>query len=172
MTHTAEYRLQKANEYLKEAELLYGEKIGNLPVLANLYHAMMNCLFALFEIEAPGGILHADIIERFRSEFVQTGIFVKKYADALDFAFHITHECNCDKMKPLEDRDIDKLFPVAREFLQTSTGHVMKNYERLRRRKNNQTGYDKRAYQHYRCGACGDDGSGCTSQTWLPGQGL
>ncbi len=124
MTQTAEFRLRKADEYLKEAELLHHEKIGNLPVLANLYHTMMNCLFALFNIEEPGNILHADIIEKFKGEFVQAGIFNKKFTDAIDFAFRITHECNCDHMKPPGDGDIDKLIPVAREFIQVVSGYI------------------------------------------------
>ncbi len=75
-------------------------------------------------------MLHADIIEKFKREFVQTGIFDKKFAGALDFAFHITHECNCDQMKPPGDEDIDKLFPVVREFLQSVTDQVMKVHDK------------------------------------------
>jgi uncharacterized protein (UPF0332 family) len=116
MTQISEFRLHRAGEYLKEAEILYTEKIGNLLILTNLYHAMMNCLFALFELEEPGSMLHADIIERFKSEFMQAGIFDKRFNVALDFAFHITHECDCDLMKAPAEDEIDKLFPVVREF--------------------------------------------------------
>lgn len=124
LTRISEFRLHKAGEYLKEAEILYSEKIGNLPILANLYHTMMNCLFALLDIEEPGSMLHADIIERFRREFIQTGIFDTKIIIALDFAFHITHECDCDHMKPPRDEDIDNLFPAAREFLHDVSGYL------------------------------------------------
>jgi uncharacterized protein (UPF0332 family) len=124
MTRIAEQRLDRAGQYLKEAEIAYNEKIGNLAVLANLYHAMMNCLFALFDLKEPGSILHADIIERFNKELVQTGLFDKKFSGALDFAFHITHECNCDQMKPPVNEDIDRLFPVAREFVQDVNGFL------------------------------------------------
>lgn len=109
---------------MKEAEILHKNKIGNLPILANLYHSMMNCLFALFNLEDPGNILHADLIDRFKIEFVQIGIFDKKYSNALDFAFNITHECNCEHMKPPEDEEIDKLFPVARELIKALTQYL------------------------------------------------
>lgn len=124
MVRLAEYRLDKARDYIDEAELLYGEKIGTIPVLANLYHAMMNCLFALFKLENPGNILHADIIGRFKNEYVQRGTFDRRYTDALDFAFHITHECNCDQMKPPAYEDIDKILPVAKEFVQVVNGFI------------------------------------------------
>lgn len=120
MTKTSEIRLQKAYEYFKEAEFLNSENIGNLAVLANLYHSMMNCLFALFDLKEPGNILHADIINRFKSDYVQQGIFDRKFSEALDFSFEITHECNCDHMKPPEEEDIDRLLPVAREFIQAT----------------------------------------------------
>ena len=126
MTQTMEFRLDKADEYLKEAELVHREKIGNLPVLANLYHAMMNCLFALLNLERPEGILHSDIIDRFKREFVQPGTFDSTFSDALDFAFHITHECNCDQMEPPRDRDIERLFPVARELVRRTGGYLEK----------------------------------------------
>jgi uncharacterized protein (UPF0332 family) len=124
MTQTAEIRLQRAGGYLKEAEILYSEKIGNLPVLANLYHAMMNCLYALFDLEEPENILHDNIIERFKIEFVQAGILDKKFTVALDFAFHITHECNCEHMKPPGDEDINKLLPLVKEFVSVVTEYL------------------------------------------------
>lgn len=126
MLHLEEYRLEKARAYLDEADFLYREKIGTLPVLANLYHAMMNCLFALFKLENPGNILHADIIGQFKKEYVQGGIFDRKYTDALDFAFHITHECNCDQMKPPAYEDVDKILPVAKEFVVEIAEHLHK----------------------------------------------
>lgn len=52
----------QARESLKEADILYyREKIGNKVVFAKLYHALMYCLFALFDIRNIGSLTHADI---------------------------------------------------------------------------------------------------------------
>ncbi len=118
MTKTAEDRLLRANEYLQEAELIYREKIGNLHVLANLYHAMMNCLFALLDIRNIGKLTHAGVIENFERKYMQAGVFSAEFTDALSFTYKITHECDCDHMKPPEDEDINRLFPVVRDFVQ------------------------------------------------------
>ena len=126
MTRTSEIRLHKADEYLNEAEILYREKIGNLPVLANLYHTMMNCLFALYDIEDIGSLTHAGIIDKFKKEFVQEDIFDKRFTDAVDFAFNITHECNCEHMKPPDDEDINKLLPIVKEFVSVVTEYLNK----------------------------------------------
>jgi len=129
MIQTVKQRLHKANEYVKEAEIIYSEKISNLPVLANLYHAMMNCLFAVYEIKDIGNRTHADIIGRFKKEFVEAGIVEKRFTDAIDFAFKITHECDCDRIKPPGDEEIKKLFPVVREFVQTITKYLIRKYD-------------------------------------------
>ncbi len=45
-----EERLKLVRENVEEAKLLYGEKIGTKVVFTKLYHALMYCLFALFDI--------------------------------------------------------------------------------------------------------------------------
>ncbi len=117
MTGTAEDRLRRADEYIHEAELIRREKIGNLHVLANLYHAMMNCLFALLDIRDIGKLTHADVIEKFEKKYMQAGVFSTEFSDALHFTYNITHECDCDHMKTPKDKDINRLFPVAEEFV-------------------------------------------------------
>ncbi len=117
MTATAEDRLRRANEYIQEAELIRREKIGNLHVLANLYHAMMNCLFALLDVKDIGKLTHADVIEEFERRYMQSGVFSTEFSEALHFTYNITHECDCDHMKPPEDEDINRLFPVAARFV-------------------------------------------------------
>ena len=126
MTRTAEDRLLRANEYLREAELIYREKIGNLHVLANLYHAMMNSLFALLDIRDIGNLTHADVIESFEKEYMKAGVFSAEFADALHFTYNITHECDCDHMKQPEDEDIERLFPVVRDSVQAAAMYLKK----------------------------------------------
>ena len=49
-----EERLRAARENVDEAKLLRGEKIGTKVVFTKLYHALMYCLFALFDIRIIG----------------------------------------------------------------------------------------------------------------------
>ncbi|NOZ67701.1 MAG: hypothetical protein GXP46_00295 [Deferribacteres bacterium] len=127
MTETAKDRLRRANEYIQEAELIRREKIGNLHVLANLYHAMMNCLFALLDVRDIGKLTHADVIEEFEKQYMQSGVFSTEFSDALHFTYNITHECDCDHMKHPEDEDIDRLFPVAGRFARAVEEYLKKN---------------------------------------------
>ncbi len=110
-------RINQACESIKEAELLYGERIGNKIVLAKLYHSMMYCLFALFDIRDIGSLTHADIIERFEKECIQKGIFESKLLAVIHHAYDLTHECDCAHMPVPADEDIELTMQAAKEFV-------------------------------------------------------
>ena len=130
MTKTAQDRLRRAEEYIKEAELIRRENIGNLHVLANLYHAMMNVLFALLDIRDISNLTHAAVIESFETEYGKAGVFSAEFIDALHFAYNITHECDCDHMKHPEDEDIERLLPVVRDSVEAAAVYL-KNHSRV-----------------------------------------
>jgi uncharacterized protein (UPF0332 family) len=91
-------RLQQARENIDEALLLMHEHMGNKAVLTKFYHAMMSCLFALFNIRDIGKLTHADIIDRFEQEYVHTGKMDETILAALHRTYNLTHECDCDHM--------------------------------------------------------------------------
>ena len=124
VTEIAKERLAEAEQSLADAEYIYRENISNLHVLTKLYHAMIYSILALFEMRDIGTQTHADLIERLESEYVLPGVFNKTTLDALRFAYDITHECDCAHLKQPEDRDIERLLPVAREFVRRVKEHL------------------------------------------------
>ncbi len=117
-------RLMQARESIKEGELLYKERIGNKVVLAKLYHAMMYCLFALFDIRDMGKLTHADIIERFEREYVEKSIIDRGFLDIIRHAYDLTHECDCDHMPVPSDEDIRKTMHAAQKFINKVDDHL------------------------------------------------
>jgi len=117
-------RFIQARESMKEAELLYREKIGNKVVLAKLYHAMMYCLFALFDIRDIGKLTHADVIDRFEREYVEKGIIDRGFLDIVRHAYDLTHECDCDHMPVPADEDIETTMRAAEEFISKADDHL------------------------------------------------
>jgi uncharacterized protein (UPF0332 family) len=105
-----------ARESIEEAKLLYGEQIGTKVVLTKLYHALMYCLFALFDIRIIGTVTHADIIERFEREYVQQGIFGAGLLGVIRLAYDLTHECDCDHMPVPTDEEIKRTLKAAQEL--------------------------------------------------------
>ncbi len=110
-------RLNQAEESIKEAELLYEEEMGNKAVLVKLYHAMMYCLFALFDIRDIGSLTHADIIVRFENEFVRKGVFSRELLASIRRAYDLTHECDCDHMPVPTDETIEQTMNATKEFV-------------------------------------------------------
>ncbi len=110
-------RLKQAKESLSDAEMLNSEGLGNTVVLAKLYHAMIYGLLGLFGLEDIGSLTHADLIERFERDCVAKGRFKKEHLQALRLAYNLTHECDCLNRREPEDRDMEYLFPLVRDFL-------------------------------------------------------
>jgi uncharacterized protein (UPF0332 family) len=113
-------RLLLARESVDEALLLLHEHMGNKAVLTKFYHAMMNCLFALFDIKDIGKLTHADIIERFEQEYVKTGKIGAALLVVLRRTYDLTHECDCEHMPVPTDEEIAEAQRAAEELISTT----------------------------------------------------
>ncbi len=111
-----------ARESIEEAKLLYGEKIGTKVVFTKLYHALMYCLFALFDIRIIGNVTHADIIDRFEREYVRQGVFEEELLRVIRRAYDLTHECDCDHMPVPTDEEITTAMKAAGELIHATEG--------------------------------------------------
>jgi uncharacterized protein (UPF0332 family) len=116
---TALERIMRARESMEEATILTREKMGNKAVLTKYYHAMMNCLFAVFDIQDMGRLTHADIIDRFEREYVITGKTERADLEILRRAYDLTHECDCDHMPVPTDKDIENARRGAENLMQS-----------------------------------------------------
>ena len=103
---TSRERIIRARESMEDALLFAREHMGNKAVLTKFYHAMMECLFALFDIKDIGKLTHADIIERFEQEYVKMGKIDAAILDVLRRTYDLTHECDCDHMPIPTDQEI------------------------------------------------------------------
>ncbi len=113
-------RLILAKQSLDEGKILLRERMGNKLVLAKLYHAMMQCLFALFDIRDAAKLTHADLIERFDREYIRTGKFDGAVLDVLSRAYDLTHECDCEHMPVPTDEEILAGMETAKELIRAT----------------------------------------------------
>jgi len=110
-------RIKQAEESISEAEYIYGENVSNIAVMTKLYQAMVYIIMALYKIRDIGGLTHLDLIERFEREYSRKGLIDTRLLKALRHAYNVTPECDCDHMKQPEDKDIEMLLPLAKEFV-------------------------------------------------------
>jgi uncharacterized protein (UPF0332 family) len=59
--------------------------------------------------------MQSTAISLFEREYVQTGIFERRFLDALRRAFDLRPACEC--RKNIVNADIEELLPVAQDFL-------------------------------------------------------
>jgi len=69
----AQYRLQKANDHLKSAEILLNAGMYN-DSLGRSYYAMFNAARALLALKELDSKKHSGVISLFNQHFVKTGI--------------------------------------------------------------------------------------------------
>ncbi len=116
---TIQERIRQAHESLEEALLLSREHMGNKVVLTKLYHAMMESLFALFDIRDMGRLTHADVIDRFERDYVRPGWIDRKVLDTLLREYDLTHECDCEHMPVPTDTEVSAAIDATRSLIET-----------------------------------------------------
>ena len=119
-----EERLRRAREYREEAVLLAQERMGNKAVLTNAYHAMMQCLFALFDVRDASRLTHADLIGRFELEYVKTGKTDAAILAALRRSYDLTHECDCEHMPTPTDEELASAMRAAEDLISVAEGLI------------------------------------------------
>ncbi len=117
MNNTVMERLILARQSFDEGEILLRERMGNKLVLGKLYHAMMQCLFALFDIRDASKLTHADLIDRFEKEYVQRGMIDGSVLAVLHRAYDLTHECDCEHMPIPTDEEVRAGMETAEELI-------------------------------------------------------
>ncbi len=119
-------RISQAGKSLEDAQVLAREELGNKLVLTKLYHAMMESLFALFDIRDMGRLTHADVIGRFEQQYVKTGRIERQVLDVLHRAYDLTHECDCDHMPVPTDEEVRTVMKTAKKLIH-ATDELLKN---------------------------------------------
>ena len=118
-------RLILAKQNLDEANMLLTEQMGNKLVIAKLYHAMMQCLFALFGVRDAAKLTHADLIERLNGEYIRAGKFDASVFDALRRAYDLMHECDCEHMPVPTDEETKAAMAAAEQLIRATENHLV-----------------------------------------------
>ncbi len=108
-------RLSHARESLKDANDLFREGAELRFVMNNLYYAFLYPALGLLQARQLPAPMQSTAISLFDREYVQTGIFERRFLDAFRKAFDLRPACECQKK--IEKADIEELLPVAQDFL-------------------------------------------------------
>src|SRR3990172_7979146 len=83
------YRLEEAENSIKEAEVLLKEGMSLRSVMNRLYYAMFYAVLALLQEKELGTSKHYGAISLFYREFIKNGIFDKELSKTLHRVFEL-----------------------------------------------------------------------------------
>ena len=113
----AGYRLQRAEEALKEAELLFGG--GHVNTFVNrLYYACFYAVSALLLLEAKSSSKHSGVRALFHQRFVRTGVFSKDMGQLYDRLFDNRQKADYADLVAFEKSDVEPWLSQAQEFVE------------------------------------------------------
>lgn len=112
-------RLKQARESLEEAKTLLVQDAEVNFVMNSLYYAFLYPILGLLQARGLTATMQSTAISLFDSEFVQKGDVEQRFLNAINEAFDLRPACDCEGKKKVTPEDIERLLPIAEEFLQS-----------------------------------------------------
>ena len=122
MRDLSKYRLDRAAEFLSEANALF--QIDSFKGSINRsYYAIFTVARALLAEDEKDFKKHSAVIAYFRQHYIKTGIFDKKFSDFIGDAFEIRNNCDYEDFYIVSRLDAETQLNNATEFFK-----AVKNY--------------------------------------------
>ena len=112
-----QYRLQQADDSIKEAAVLLKEGMSYRAVMNRLYYAMFYAVLALLQEKQVGTSKHAGVISLFDKEFIKSGIFAKDLSMALHRAFELRQKGDYMERAEVAKEDVEDILPKVLDFV-------------------------------------------------------
>jgi uncharacterized protein (UPF0332 family) len=120
-------RLSQARDFFKDAKALFIEGAGPNFVMNNLYYAFLYPVLGLLQARQIPVPMQSMAISLFEREYIQTGIFERRFLVAFRKAFDLRPACECQKK--IAGADIEELLPIAHDFLDTVEKNLQQSVE-------------------------------------------
>ena len=118
------YRIEQAEEALKDAEILF-ESGGSLrSVINRSYYAMFYAVLALIAAQGRGSSTHYSAISIFDKEYVKEDIFPKEMSKILHKAFLLRQEFDYKEFNIITKEETEKIKSGAEDFFNRIKTHL------------------------------------------------
>lgn len=111
------YRLQQAEESLKDAEILLKAGGSFRSIINRSYYTMLYSTLALIAEKGVGGSKHSGVISIFDREYVKEKTFPKEMSKLLHKAFNMRQESDYKEFNIITIEETQMIMEGAREFL-------------------------------------------------------
>lgn len=121
---SAELRLEKAHECLKDAEIMLAA--GSYATCANRsYYCIFHTMQAALTTIGFSSRKHSGSIAEFRKSFVKTGIFSEIHSDIIGEAFNVRTKSDYDIHYVISTSDVEKQAANAKFFLESVEKYII-----------------------------------------------
>ena len=120
------YRLEEAENSIKEAEVLLREGMSLRSVMNRLYYAMFYAVLALLQEKELGTSKHYGAISLFDREFIKSGIFDKELSKTLHRAFELRQKGDYLEQAEVTKSDVDEMLPKTKDFVDKVKEYLLK----------------------------------------------
>ena len=121
------YRLNEADDSLREAKVLLDAGMSLRAVMNRLYYAMFYASLALLQEKQLGSSKHYGVLSMFDKEFIKPAIFDKGLSKTLHRAFELRQKGDYMEQTEVTKEDIDEIFPAAIDFVSKIKKHLIEN---------------------------------------------
>ncbi len=110
------YRVDKAKECIKSAEILY--ESGHFTDAANrAYYAIFHSARAVLAIDGVDRKKHSGVIAYFQQNYIKTGVIDKSYSYILQKAFRIRQESDYEDFYIISKEEVKQQMDDAKRFV-------------------------------------------------------
>lgn len=118
------YRLEQAEESLKDASILFDSGGSFRSIINRSYYAMFYATLALIAEKGTGKSKHSGVISIFDREYVRKKIFSKEMSKMIHKAFNLRQESDYKEFNIITKEDAQKIKRGAEDFLQMIKDHL------------------------------------------------
>ncbi|MEA2007495.1 MAG: HEPN domain-containing protein [Chloroflexota bacterium] len=112
------YRMEQAQETLKDAHLLFTREGSLRSVLNRAYYAMFYATVALLVTIEKGSSKHSGVIALFDRYFVKPGAFPKAMSKAIHKAFDLRQIGDYRELIQLHRQQVEEVLQSANQFVE------------------------------------------------------
>lgn len=124
----AKYRLERASESLKAAQLLFENNLF-IPAMNRIYYSMFYSVQALLVLDEKAFSKHGQIKGHFNKEFIKTGVFPKEFGKLFNAVFEYRQKFDYVDLLVPEKELISDYILKARKFITQISSYVNEKLE-------------------------------------------
>ncbi|HBG77460.1 MAG TPA: hypothetical protein DDW84_01230 [Phycisphaerales bacterium] len=117
------YRLERANESIKAAELMFANKLF-IPAMNRIYYSMFYAVQALLVLNEKAFSKHGQVKAYFNMEFIKAGIFQKEFGKIFNTVFEYRQKFDYVDLLVPEESLISDYIAKAQNFIEQLSSYL------------------------------------------------